>query len=156
MPDFMDYKVLRDFVIGRRFNRVDDDAIKFKKFYPNLRSTEVTDFSDNNNRIDEIMDIFEENGKLWKSMTMHNVKLISAQRFADIFETLVNVNKLKILNCEVTHADDEEEMMPSDPLPRLKHLEASQNDSRIFRALKHCRTVRKVNYNCFLAKSVSF
>lgn len=138
----MDYESLKRFTMGRPIPKSTDETIRIQKFYPNARDTEISDLTDNNGvRNDEIMKILYEHGKLWKRVNLHDVKLKDIEKFSELFETLVNVTTLKILNCEVAEEIDSEIMIGGRPLLSLRELEVSKMDWRIFKALKYCTKV---------------
>lgn len=142
MPDFMDYDSLRAYFMGRPMPKPKDTSLKVKKFYPNIRLTEISDIEDiNGAKNDELLEIFDAYGRLWKAVNLHEVKLQDVAKFGELFERLVNVTKMKFLNCEVAEDLDEEVMLAGKPLPSLKDLEVTKVDWRLFKVLKHCRKI---------------
>lgn len=156
MPHFMDYESLRAYFMGAPIPPPLDDSIKIQKFYPNIRNTEISDISNpHSQKSDEIMTIFDEHGKLWKNLNFHEVKLKNVEKFSEIFETLKNVTKMKILNCEVAEELDDEILLGSKPLPSLKDLEVSKIDWRIFQALKNCARIETLKLTAIKTSSTS-
>lgn len=142
MPDFMDYNYLRRFHLTFMFS-TDNHQLKVRKFWPKLRSTEICDIIDETGiKFDEILEIFNQHGRLWRQVVMHDVKLQKVSHFAWIFGTFANVQTMKLNSVNVESACDEVQL---DGLRNLTNLEVTSVNWLIFKALKHCRNIEILN-----------